>query len=512
MPIPVWEDDFSGVANRFRTLREAGVTDLRAYLQQHPDELDRLVSEIRVLDVNSISLEFFDVRDKAELLGSVESELTEDSRAAFCDEMAALYAGKTRFSAEVPIYTRKGERRIVSFQLAVASGFEESLERVLITFIDITERKKGEERLRESEQRFRFMADGLPLIIWVHDAQGDLRFVNQTYRQFFGVTEAEVFDQGWRPLVHPEDKNKYVEKFEACVQDQKPFQAEARARRADGQWRWIESYAQPRFTPEGHFVGFVGTSPDITERKAAEAALRRSHDELEARVEQRTEELRQRVDQLARLSSELSLAEQRERQRLAGVLHDNLQQILTSILFRMEMVARRAGGETRSDIEDVNKLIKESIRISRSLTADLSPPILNEGGLIPGLEWLCRRMQEQYGLSVELTADTEDLGEPEDIRILLFQSVRELLINAAKHSGVSWAGVDLKRVDADRIAITVSDRGVGMDLQEVETESYRFSSGFGLFSIRERLDLLGGRMEIAWRAGRSAFCWPMIML
>jgi len=143
-------------------------------------------------------------------------------------------------------------------------------------FDDITQRTRSEAALRESEQRFRIMADGLPLMIWVHDTQGALQFVNQTYRDFFGVTPEQVCGPNWQPLVHPDDLAAYAGEFSACVQDRRPFHSLVRARRLEGDWRWLESRAQPRFSTSGEFLGMVGGSTDITERKQAEDALRGS--------------------------------------------------------------------------------------------------------------------------------------------------------------------------------------------------------------------------------------------
>ena len=144
-------------------------------------------------------------------------------------------------------------------------------------FMDITERKHTEMALLESEERFRILADSNPLIIWMSNARGETEFVNRAYRDFFGVTQEEASGSRWQPLVHPEDAPTYVETYLRAVKERKPFRAEARVRRADGAWRWIASYAEPRFSADGEFLGHVGNSPDITEGKQAEALMRRYH-------------------------------------------------------------------------------------------------------------------------------------------------------------------------------------------------------------------------------------------
>jgi PAS domain S-box-containing protein len=145
---------------------------------------------------------------------------------------------------------------------------------------DITERKRAEEALRESEERFRIMADGCPAVMWVTNAEGGIQFINQAYRDFCGTTYEQVEGHKWQLLVHPDDAPEYVAALHRAVREHKPFRAETRARRADGEWRWFASYAEPRFSPCGEFLGHVGLSPDITERKQAEQALQNSEEKF----------------------------------------------------------------------------------------------------------------------------------------------------------------------------------------------------------------------------------------
>jgi PAS domain S-box-containing protein len=140
--------------------------------------------------------------------------------------------------------------------------------------LDMTRlRREAEMALRHSEKRFRELADNAPLIIWMTDGQGNNEFVNKAYQSFFGVAPEEVAERRWIELVHPDDYERYVQKFlddsAACL----PFRAEARVRRADGEWRWLDSYAIPRSTELGPTSGMIGCSADITERKHAEDAM-----------------------------------------------------------------------------------------------------------------------------------------------------------------------------------------------------------------------------------------------
>jgi PAS domain S-box-containing protein len=145
---------------------------------------------------------------------------------------------------------------------------------------DVTERRQAEEKIRESEQRFRVMANSSPFIIWVTDAEGRIQFINRAYSSFFGVTLEQVAGDGWQPLIHPDDAPEYVSSFLASLEKRQPWVAQCRVLRHDGRWRWIESHSLPRFSETGEYLGSVGSSPDITERKQAEEALRESEEKF----------------------------------------------------------------------------------------------------------------------------------------------------------------------------------------------------------------------------------------
>ena len=156
-------------------------------------------------------------------------------------------------------------------------------------FSDITERNKADEALRESEERFRIMADGSPNPIWVTDTEGERIFTNRRYQEFFGVPPEPTKDGKWKLLLHLDDESTYVDSFMSALYERRSFSAEARVRRADGAWRWIESHAEPRYTRNGEFLGYVGMSSDITEKKLAETALAENREMYRQLVESMTD-------------------------------------------------------------------------------------------------------------------------------------------------------------------------------------------------------------------------------
>ncbi len=250
-----------------------------------------------------------------------------------------------------------------------------------------------------------------------------------------------------------------------------------------------------------------------TQRKQVEQALRDSQQELQAanqsleqRVAERTAEAEERAAQLQRLAVELTQAEQRERQQLAQILHDHLQQLLVGAKFNIGILRNQLNeAGQREALKQVDDLLSESLRTSRSLTAELSPPVLHEGSLAQVLEWLARWMQDKHGLRVEVEADEQVDPPTQEVRILLFQAVRELLLNIIKHAKVDRARIVMHQLGADQIRILVADEGAGFDPSQSRTDPHesQSGSGFGLFSIRERLELLGGWMRIDSQAGQG---------
>ena len=239
-----------------------------------------------------------------------------------------------------------------------------------------------------------------------------------------------------------------------------------------------------------------------------EVGLRKPYDLLFRNLQQSAEEIRQinttlqqRTTQLRALAGELTLSEQRERRRLAKILHDHLQQILVGSKFRLTVLGRGADEITKQGVKEVEELIDESIRISRSLTAELSPPILHEAGLRAGLEWLGKRMADTHALFVELNLD--DIGNlPESTSVVLYEAARELLFNAVKHAKVRSACLSLRQVDG-ALQLSISDEGIGFDPEALPRVG-ESGTGYGLFGIRERLYLLGGNLEIRSTPGQGS--------
>ena len=247
-------------------------------------------------------------------------------------------------------------------------------------------------------------------------------------------------------------------------------------------------------------------------------ALAQMVDSLENEIELRNQaeaglklanrQLTDRANQLRTLTGELTMAEQRERKRLAKVLHDGLQQHMVIAKFNLNGISRKiTDHDLKNKLLKIESIIGEGIQMSRSLSADLTPTVLHKGDLAAGLKWIERWMKDKHNFGVDLSIESKTEFS-EDVNILVFESLRELLFNAVKHSGVSRAKVDLQRLDGIGVRISVSDNGVGFDARS--RVSSNDGGGLGLFSIHERIGLIGGHFEIDSTPGKGS-CFTMTL-
>jgi PAS domain S-box-containing protein len=341
------------------------------------------------------------------------------------------------------------------------------------------------------------------------DTEGRVVSWNQGAERIFGYTEREILGQPAAVTFSEEDRA-------ASVPERELMTAARDGQAADDRWHvrkggdrfWANGVLTALRTDDGALRGFAKVLRDNTERKRAEDELRWLNETLEARVRERTEQVRE-------LASTLAMAEQDERRRIAQILHDDLQQLLFGIQLKMTFVRRDAEEAGQTDLAEhaaeADRFLDRAIHVTRQLTVDLSPPILAGEGLTHALEWLTTQMEEVHNLSVEVLAGQPFVVSSEGMRVLLFQVVRELLFNVVKHADTDRALVTLDDEDGT-LVITVEDEGRGFDPDTLEPKT---EGGFGLFSVRERLRLFGGHLEIDSTPGngtRMTAVLPAILL
>jgi PAS domain S-box-containing protein len=373
-------------------------------------------------------------------------------------------------------------------------------ERELETHIEMAlYRFRSEERLREREERLRLAIDATHMAVWDWNIIGDRATWAGHYGELFG-RNPDAFQDTYEDLlalVHEDDCEQVRMAMQRALKEGAPFASEFRVRWPDQSIHWLEWWGEVYRDEQKRPTRMVGLLQDVTRRRDAEEELRRLTTDLERRVAARTEELSLSERRLRGLSRELNLTEQRERQRLATDLHDYLAQLL--VLGRIKLGQAKQGGLPASSaglITETETVLNQALAYTRSLVGQLCPPVLKEFGLLVALKWLADQMQ-QHRLAVSFHSDHEQLALPEEQAMLLFQSVRELLMNAVKHARTGQASIRVDYSD-HLLRLVVQDQGCGFDATVSPG-----STQFGLFSIRERMRGLGGQLIVSSEPGKG---------
>ena len=356
------------------------------------------------------------------------------------------------------------------------------------------ELRLAQQELELSRDQYAELYDFAPVGYVTLDGRGRIRQINLTGARMLGVERAYLLGQPLLNHIAREYWWIFHEHLRTCIGTSQEATCEVAMTAGNGDLITVQLHSVP-FEDGKHGALCRTAVTDITARKHAEQQLALLNQTLELRVADRTDLLEQRTVQLQALARRLTQAEHRERRRLAKLLHDHLQQLLVAARITTATARRRADHEEMQRLlERIDELLDESIGASRSLTRDLCPPVLYDVGLLGALAWLARSMEEKQRLKIELKSEAAVEPDDQEMKVLVFEAVREALFNVAKHAGVPEAKVTVARTKNDEIVAEVSDKGVGFDLAALSGDGDRL--GFGLFSSRQRLELMGGRFEI----------------
>jgi len=394
---------------------------------------------------------------------------------------------------EIRLMHRDGHPFWVHLNATAVRDEAGEIQRRIAIIEDVSQRRAAEEAQRLAEERFRVALKGSPIIIFNQDASLRYTWMNneilgRSSEDFIGKTDAELLER--------REDAEFLSALKQRVMKTGIGLREQICIHFKGKPRYFDLTVEPLRDDNQDVVGVTCAAFDVTEHKQIERQLQSLNETLEQRVAERTALADIRASQLRALASELTQAEQRERRRLARTLHDHLQQLLVAAKLNISILRRKTQDpQLLRSLQQVDELLNESIEASRSLTVELSPPVLHDAGLGPALEWLARWMAERHGLKVEVCADDEAEPDIDELRIVLFEAVRELLFNVVKHAAVDEAQVRMEVLEDERTQITVSDKGAGFDTRTLDMEE-AIPAGFGLFSIRQRLEIFGGEFQL----------------
>ena len=340
---------------------------------------------------------------------------------------------------------------------------------------------QSKEALQASEEKYRNLVENLPVGISLTNINGAPIECNKALLEMYGYKLKEELMQipTQARYYNPKDRGHYFKilREQGQVRD---FDVQLRSHDGTPFWASLTSIPQNR-EDQNQLLTVV---QDITQEKQAKEELLAYQRELQA------------------LTSQLSLAEEQERRRVAIAIHDRLGQSLAVCRFKLGALLQLSPSpELSKELSETDAILKQLVEETRSLTFELSSPLLYEFGLEAALERLTQKMGEQYGVLSHFKALSEPKELDDEIKILLFQCVRELLINVFKHASASnvWVRLDGAK---NEIRITVKDDGIGFDSTRLNTDRNSVS-GFGLFSVRERLRHLDGNVDIQSESGRG---------
>ncbi|HEX5317048.1 MAG TPA: PAS domain-containing sensor histidine kinase, partial [Candidatus Kapabacteria bacterium] len=340
---------------------------------------------------------------------------------------------------------------------------------------DITERKRIEQTLRESEQRYRVITEAIPVMIWMSGLDKLCYYFNKFWLDFVGRSIEEERGTGWTQNIHPDDFDRCLQVYVSSFDARRPFEMQYRLKHHSGRYRWILDHGVPRYSPDGVFEGYVGGCLDIHDQKEGEEKA-----------------------QSADISVQLLKSQDEERRHIARELHDSAGQTLAVLGMNLAQISRLAEANApkiKTVAQETQELVDQLSQEIRTTSYLLHPPLLDENGLVDALGLYLRGLAERSGLEIQFDIP-ENFGRlHRDVELVIFRVVQEGLTNVHRHSESRTAAVHIERTP-DAISLVVRDEGKGIAperLAEIQTES---SSGVGVRGMRERVRQFGGEMKI----------------
>jgi PAS domain S-box-containing protein len=413
---------------------------------------------------------FLDMRNmtRQEVVGRLAHEVLNQGvfEAGVKEKLDQCFRGQiVRFEMKYT-YPEIGERDILVsyFPIEGING----IDRVACIVHDITERKLAEARQRESEERFRLMANNAPVMIWMSGVDKQPAYFNQSWLDFTGRSLEDELRTGLTAITHPDDSEECREVYNTAFELRRPFRKECRLRRHDGEYRWVLDTGVPRFLADGSFAGYIGSCVDITDQKLAHEAL-------------------------SKVNRRLIEAHEGERARIARELHDDINQrlaLLAMELYGLKQVLPVSTDELTQQIEAAATQVVDLGKDIQAMSHRLHSPKLEYLGLAAAASSLCREFSDRQQAEVDFHSENVPKDLSNDVSLCLYRVLQEALQNAVKHSGSRKFQVSLKG-GSNEIELTVCDSGIGFPPEEAIN-----GRGLGLTSMKERLSAVGGLLFI----------------
>ena len=361
--------------------------------------------------------------------------------------------------------------------------------------------KQTQRALLKSENLYRTVLESQTEVIARYLPDGTNSYVNDAYCRYFGKITHQLIGKKLNPDTYPEDTPDVKAQLSTLTVDNPVVVIENRVYNATGEVRWMQFVNRGFFDESGCLLETQAVGRDVTERKEAELFMAEANEVLERVVLARTVALEQANKEMKQVSFELIWAEEKERERIAGELHDQVGQSLLLAKMKFEALADELQSETqRTSAEKAILLIDTSIQDIRSLTFKIRPPLLESSNIEKNLQRLCNLINDEYDIRVVFSGIGANIPLAPELRYVIYCVVRELLLNVVKHANTTNAELSLQTDDSNNLKVRVIDHGAGYSPSEVIREHVT-DDGYGLFNARRRIKQIGGSLVVQSVAG-----------
>lgn len=359
---------------------------------------------------------------------------------------------------------------------------------------DINSLKEIEQSLRASEERYLAIVNSQAEFISRFLPGGVLTFVNEALCRYLGTKPADLIGKSFYPFIHEDERQQMIASIDALIPAEPCHTKEFRIVLADGAVHWHSWTNHAIFDQDGSVSEYQSVGRDITRQKLAELAKKDYEEKLNLALEAANDKIRQ-------ITFQLLQAEEKERSRIAGELHDHVGQALLLAKMKLDELAMEDAAAGDSKAADISAILETCIQDIRTLTFAMRPPLLDTAGVESALEWLCRSMLASYRIKISFNCSCRSIRLNSEQSYSLYQAVRELLLNVAKHAGVNVAELSLNQEGRD-LVVTVSDHGSGFEKSSRSCSSIS-GNGFGLFSVQQRVEFMGGSCRLDSKPGQG---------
>ncbi len=390
---------------------------------------------------------------------------------------------KTPNRYEFGFKDRKGKVHDILLEVDIIPGTSKSI----ASLLDITERKEAEERVREREARLKEAEKVARIGHWKLSLENDALYWSDGIYRIFEIEPSRFrgTHEAFLEMVHPEDKEYVKKAFSESIENKTLFSIDHRILLKNGTVKFVHNQCKTYYDEQGTALYSSGIIKDITERKQAEEELKTSQKNLRI------------------LSMHLAKSEEQERKRLAQELHDQVGQTLTGLGIDLNLICTRLPADTERDIlnrlDDALEQVGHIAERIRDVMSELRPPVLDDYGLLAGLNWLCDKYTKRTGIVAKIKGCEPEPRLSAEMESALFRTTQEALTNIAKHANADRVDITLKKLRGNRIRLTIADNGAGFDVSSVK----QTHKGWGLMSMKERAIAIGGKLHIKSKKGKG---------